>query len=145
MKGPNESILNWTELKYLNLVHEQTEGRILGALEVLPDQTVTCIVTPPKTSPYPSPHQRDKFNEGAGCKLQGRVIYNFSMAKFIKGARVVSYNTYFSFSWKDHSNKMMFSNLNSLPSKPILFTNLTFEGLKVREVVHGSSSNQERN
>ena len=27
--------------KYLSLIHEQTEGRILGALEVLPDHPVT--------------------------------------------------------------------------------------------------------
>ena len=30
--------------KYLNLIHKQTAGRILGALEVLPVYTITYIV-----------------------------------------------------------------------------------------------------
>ena len=30
--------------KFLNLIHKQTEGRILGTLEVLPIQTVTYML-----------------------------------------------------------------------------------------------------
>ena len=33
--------LTYSGLKNLNRIHEQTEGRMLGALEVLPVQTIT--------------------------------------------------------------------------------------------------------
>ena len=38
------SLVAYSGLKYLNLIHKQSVGRIFGALEVLPIHTVTLIL-----------------------------------------------------------------------------------------------------